>query len=485
MKWMLPGFVLMAVSLGIVACVRGDVFLFGSNSLAKETTRPLSQDEIALLPSSAAEVEWRTDYRKARQEAVEKSRPLVIAFMSENSFYCKKLDRLTFRDVGITAQLNQQCIPLRIDPVKDRDLAESLRLQTYPTLVYASPDGRILGNQEGVVDAAFMKEQLDRIIAMTATRSLLQPIREETRVRFVQTTPIAEVREPEQIMTPVHVNTRSLKIHYEVTEKGRSDVVMIQVWATQDAKSWKKVCQEAPQTSSYVNVTVDKEGLWGFKLIARSGVGRGESEPVAGQQPDFWAEVDETAPEVAILSTEMSGDARNPRMTIRWRAQDKHLADRPISISYSTPTQSMPWTQLAAGLANDGVFVWNIPPQVSFHSCQVRVEAVDQAGNVGSAKTSNPVIVELAIPKVHIKTIEAGLDSEKAEGFRTNLLRQVSGAVSYPSPTVMAVPVASPNETPAPTPPAFQPFSVSPAQPAPLLAPAIAPIAPGDPRQNQ
>ena len=478
MKWMLPGTVFMTVSLGIVACVRGDVFLFGGSTPVKETTKPVAVDESVQLPTAVTEVDWRSDYRKARQEAVEKNRPLVIAFMSENSFWCKKLDRMTFHDAGIVAQLNQQCIPLRIDPGKERELAESLRLQNYPTVVYANPDGRILMSQEGIMDPAFMKEQLDRVVLSTTVKSMERSI-QETRVRFVQTTPIAEVREPEQPVAPVHINMRSLKIHYEVSDKGRSDVVMIQVWATQDAKTWKKVCQEAPQASSYVNVAVDKEGLWGFKLIARSGVGRGESAPVAGQQPDFWVEIDETTPEVAIVSTEMSGDARNPKMTIRWSARDKHLADRPISISYSPKAEKMSWTPLAAGLANEGVYVWSVPPQVSFHSCHIRVEAVDQAGNVGSGQTSSPVTVELAIPKVRIKTIEAGLDAEKAEAIKANMIRQVSVEPAAYSVPVMAVPVASPNESSVPA--AVSPSTV-PMAPLYPVTPPVEPVLASPPK---
>ncbi len=76
---------------------------------------------LVLLPlsppsrASAQEVEWRYDYSKARQEAVEKGRPLVIDFVTDSCVFCQRMDMGTFRDPGIVAQLNRYCIPLKID----------------------------------------------------------------------------------------------------------------------------------------------------------------------------------------------------------------------------------------------------------------------------------------------------------------------------------------------------------------------------------
>jgi hypothetical protein len=36
----------------------------------------------------------------------------------------------------------------------------------------------------------------------------------------------------------------------------------------------------------------------------------------------------------------------------------------------------------------------------------VKVEATDRAGNIGSAQTANPILVDLSKPKVTITTIE-------------------------------------------------------------------------------
>jgi thioredoxin-related protein len=112
----------------------------------------------------AQEVEWRTDYNKARQEAVDKGRPLLLDFGTENCFFCKKLDATTFRDPAVVGLLNKQFIPLKIDAGRSPALADALRVDRYPTLVLAGPDGKILATQEGYLESARCRELLQRAL---------------------------------------------------------------------------------------------------------------------------------------------------------------------------------------------------------------------------------------------------------------------------------------------------------------------------------
>ena len=123
-----------------------------------------------LLPStaSAQEVEWRQDYGKARQEAIDKNRPLLIDVGTENCYFCKQLDQRTFKDAAIVTMLNERCIPLRIDAEQHPRLTEALRVQYYPTLVFANADGKILGFQQGFIEAGALQERMTQLF-FTAT----------------------------------------------------------------------------------------------------------------------------------------------------------------------------------------------------------------------------------------------------------------------------------------------------------------------------
>jgi thioredoxin-like negative regulator of GroEL len=120
---------------------------------------------VLTASASAQEVEWRQDYVKARQEAVEKKRPLFIDVGTENCYYCKQLDLRTFRNPALVAFLNERCIPLKLDADQHPRLAEALRVENYPTLVFASHDGKILGYQQGFIEASPLQERLNALLA--------------------------------------------------------------------------------------------------------------------------------------------------------------------------------------------------------------------------------------------------------------------------------------------------------------------------------
>jgi len=114
-------------------------------------------------PAEAQDVEWRLDYGKARQEAIEKNRPLVIDVETEHCHFCRQLDQRTFKDPAVAALLNERCIPLKIDADQHVRLAEALRVEYYPTLVFASAEGKILGYQQGFIEAAALHDRMTKL----------------------------------------------------------------------------------------------------------------------------------------------------------------------------------------------------------------------------------------------------------------------------------------------------------------------------------
>ncbi len=118
--------------------------------------------------ATAQEVEWRLDYGKALQEAIDKNRPLLIDVGTENCHFCKQLDMRTFKDAAIVRMLNERCIPLRIDAEQHPRLAEALRVEYYPTLVFATPEKKILGFQQGFIEASALRERLNKLFFTAA-----------------------------------------------------------------------------------------------------------------------------------------------------------------------------------------------------------------------------------------------------------------------------------------------------------------------------
>jgi thioredoxin-related protein len=137
---------------------------------------------LCLLQSARAqEIEWGKDYATALREAQEKKRPLFLDFGTVDCFYCKKLDDSTFRDPAVIARLNRDFVAVKIDAARYPSLVQQLHIQFFPTLLVATPGGKILNTQTGFVGSEAFLTFLSRSLAagekpatLTA-RSKVQP----------------------------------------------------------------------------------------------------------------------------------------------------------------------------------------------------------------------------------------------------------------------------------------------------------------------
>jgi thioredoxin-like negative regulator of GroEL len=169
----------------------------------------------------AQEVQWRSDYNSARREAQEKGLPLLLDFGTENCVWCRRLDETTFREPTIVGMMNKKFVPLKVDANRETALTQMLRIQSYPTLVLAAPDGKILATLEGYQDANRFHEHLQRVLATVTNPewmvrefqaaqkavasndfaravALLSKITEDGKTRPVQTKAAALLRDLEQ-----------------------------------------------------------------------------------------------------------------------------------------------------------------------------------------------------------------------------------------------------------------------------------------------
>jgi thioredoxin-related protein len=118
--------------------------------------------------ASAQDVKWRYDYSAARKEATETGRPLVLDFGTEACFWCKKLDATTFRDPKVVKLLNERFIPVKIDGNKDQRLTAALKIDGFPTLILATPDGKVIDRHAGYADVAQFTAMLNKAPAPVA-----------------------------------------------------------------------------------------------------------------------------------------------------------------------------------------------------------------------------------------------------------------------------------------------------------------------------
>jgi hypothetical protein len=181
------------------------------------------------------------------------------------------------------------------------------------------------------------------------------------------------------------VNSRRIAFHYEVKDSAAGPV-NVEVWGTQDLKSWKKYEAVAVKGKSHV-IEVREEGLYGFTLLARGPRGGSKDRPLPGEAPQVWVAVDFTRPVVQFIGAELNILAPVPTLVVRWTASDKNLGPRPVSIFYADQGEG-PWTLLAANIENSGRYEWALPATLP-QSLYLRVQTADLMGNVGMAQTPN------------------------------------------------------------------------------------------------
>lgn len=200
---------------------------------------------------------------------------------------------------------------------------------------------------------------------------------------------------------PRMVNARSFELEYEVDSVGPSGIAKVELWGTRDGGRTWSIFGTDTDNKSPMPVGVDGEGIYGFRVVVQSGSGLGGRPPAEGDLPDIWIGVDLTKPVGRITSADI--DAESSELVIRWEADDDLPDPRPISLSFSGNTQGS-WTPIAAGLENTGGYRWRLESRVP-DKIFLRLEVRDEAGNVGTFDTAEPISLDRHRPEGRIRGV--------------------------------------------------------------------------------
>jgi thioredoxin-related protein len=119
----------------------------------------------APLPAAPA-VRWR-DPDEALLEARRDKKPILLDVETGWSAWCTRMQRRTYADAGVRADIARAFVPSRIDAEEDRrrvqyggrewshrGFADRLKVSTYPTTVFLAPDGTPITRVPGYVAPA-------------------------------------------------------------------------------------------------------------------------------------------------------------------------------------------------------------------------------------------------------------------------------------------------------------------------------------------
>lgn len=195
---------------------------------------------------------------------------------------------------------------------------------------------------------------------------------------------------------PKWVNSRTFALEYQLENIGERGVSKVELWGTRDnGQTWRSYAIDDDNRSP-LQVTVDDEGMYGFRIVVEAAGGAGGMTPHPGDRPELWVGVDMHRPKVALTAASAGSGDLAGQLILRWQADDEHLEPRPIGLFYSSrPTG--PWSTIATSLENTGEYGWQVARCVPSR-IYLRIEARDLAGNLAAFQTSEPVTIDLPQP---------------------------------------------------------------------------------------
>lgn len=200
---------------------------------------------------------------------------------------------------------------------------------------------------------------------------------------------------------PRMTNVRQFSLDYEVDSQGPAGVARVELWGTSDGgRTWSHWQDDADRTSPF-DLTVDRDGIYGFRIVIVGGNQLASARPQPGDPADLWVGIDTSLPTVRLTSAIYGEGEHVGQLDLRWQAVDLWFGDRPITLLFSETPQG-PWTTIAAGLPNTGQYFWQVEPRIPRH-IYLRIEARDEAGNVAEHQITDPISTAGLVPQGRIR----------------------------------------------------------------------------------
>jgi hypothetical protein len=215
-------------------------------------------------------------------------------------------------------------------------------------------------------------------------------------------------------VSPVMTNLSHFHLDYDVDLIGPEGVSDVELWATTDGgKNWVRWGKDEDRTSP-LDVEVDREGVYGFRIVIFGKNGLASQPPHPGDMADIWVGVDTTKPIARLTSARYGENDQIGKLVIQWQADDANLAELPVKLSFSD-NPSGRWTTIAAGLPNSGEYLWpadpRLPPKI-----YLRLEARDEAGNIAVDQLTEPINVAGLVPRGRIRSLRPAENDGSVRG---------------------------------------------------------------------
>jgi hypothetical protein len=199
------------------------------------------------------------------------------------------------------------------------------------------------------------------------------------------------------------VNNRVFDIPYQIDDVGPSGVSSVDLFVTEDnGREWFRYDSDVDLQSPF-QVDTRGEGTFGFAIRVRNGLGFSEPPPQPGERPSIVILVDQTPPTAELARPQVLADGQG-RVRLNWQVEDQNMSSAPVRLE-SAISATGPWTPL---------FDWQVDAR-SYEmpilsgtptTLHFRLLARDAAGNVTTAQTAQPVLIDQQRPKARLLRVQ-------------------------------------------------------------------------------
>ncbi|OYP30341.1 hypothetical protein CGZ80_22940 [Rhodopirellula sp. MGV] len=195
-------------------------------------------------------------------------------------------------------------------------------------------------------------------------------------------------------------DSNRFSLEYELEAVGSTGVESVELYGSLDGGgTWQRWGSDPDRTSPF-DIETNGEGLFSFRIVVLGNNGLASPRPLPGDTPDIAVLVDQSPPQTRITSAKYGEGDRIGSLVIQYECNDANLTTRPIALAFSDSLAG-PWTTIAAGLQNNGVYVWPADPKLP-GQIYLRIDATDKAGNTGSYLLDQPIQTSGLAPRAKI-----------------------------------------------------------------------------------